>query len=47
MGFLASGRKSIKIEDSYRLREPAAAYSADFNGKKDDTGLSNACLWNV
>ena len=47
MGVLAAGRKSIKIEDSYQLREPVAAYNAHFNGKKDDIGLENAYLWNI
>ena len=47
MGVLAAGRKSIEVEDSYQPKEPVAVYIVNFNGKKDDIGLANACLWNV
>jgi len=47
MGALAKGRQSIEVGDSYQLREPAAVYTANLEGKKDDIGLKNTHLWDV
>jgi hypothetical protein len=47
MGVLARGRESIKVGDSYQLREPPVPYRALFGGKKDDIGLDNTWLWDV
>ena len=47
MGVLAIGRKNIGVEGECQLREPAAVYNTLFEGKKDDIGVENTCLWDV
>ena len=47
MGVLAIGRKSIRAEDSYQLREPAAVYNTHFEAEKDDIDSENTYLWDV
>ncbi|MEA3358616.1 MAG: hypothetical protein U9R17_04310 [Thermodesulfobacteriota bacterium] len=47
LGALAIGRRSIEVGESYQLREPDVAYSANFGGKKGNIGPENTYFWNI
>jgi putative transposase len=47
LGALAKGRKPLKVEEGYQLREPSVSYGGDFGFERVDIGVDNAFLWGI
>jgi len=45
LGVSAKGRKVVRSEDIFQLREMVVPYNADFGTEKCDIGLKNGYLW--
>jgi hypothetical protein len=43
----AKGRKAIKTDAGYQLREPTNSYSCPFDAQKGDKEPDNTYFWNI
>jgi len=47
LGFKAKGRRIIKAEEGYQVREAPFHYNVFFGPKNEDIGIKNTYFWDI